>query len=53
LLDPLTIQDIGLSAGHILDMTGIDQEYFKTSGFQDFVASVDPNFILPGAQHQL
>ena len=36
LLDPLAIEDIGLLAGDILDVSGIDDEDLKTVLFEDF-----------------
>ena len=44
LLDPLAVEDVGLFARHILDVTGVDQIDLKAPRFQDVVAGnpVDP-----------
>jgi hypothetical protein len=36
LLQPLAIKDVALSAGNILDMTGVDQSDFKTMALKEF-----------------
>jgi hypothetical protein len=36
LLQPLAVQNVALSAGNILDMTGVDQSDFKAMTFKDF-----------------
>ena len=38
LLDPLAVEDVGLAAGDVLDMTGVDEEDFKAPCFQDIIA---------------
>jgi hypothetical protein len=36
LLEPLTIKNVALSAGDVLDMTGIDQPDFQSVALKDF-----------------
>jgi len=36
LLDPLAVEDIGLAAGDVLDVSGVDEEDLKTAFIEDF-----------------
>ena len=36
-LEPLAIVKVGLAAGHIVKVTGVDEKHFESSGFEQLV----------------